>query len=105
MSDRSDLPAVRYNLEHFAERLGERFEIGEDNARIEATLIEARSLRESQGVGQRSSQFSLVWRGPPGTMLPQRIYTVRHSVLGEMALFLVCIGGDAEGPRFEAVFT
>lgn len=105
MSEGSDQRPFPFSLEHFAARLGERFEIGGGGTSIVATLIEARSLREAQGIGQRSQQFSLVWRGPSDARLPQRIYTVRHPALGEMALFLVCIGTDAEGARYEAVFT
>jgi hypothetical protein len=35
----------------------------------------------------------------------QRIYTVRHPELGAMEIFLVPIGPDEAGMRYEAVFT
>jgi hypothetical protein len=50
-------------------------------------------------------QFSLVFREPSGVVLPQMIYRVEHDELGAFELFLVPIGPDAEGMRYEAVFT
>ncbi|MGQ0800605.1 MAG: DUF6916 family protein [Pseudomarimonas sp.] len=97
--------AVEFTLDLFAPLVGETFEIEDDEARVLAVLIEASNLREAQGAGRRSRQFSLVWRGPPGAVLPQRIYTVQHPVLGAMELFLVCITAGADGARYEAVFT
>lgn len=105
MSEPTDPQPPAFSFERFAERVGERFEIGEGEHCVTATLIEARDLREAQGIGQRSRQFSLIWRGPPGALLAQRIYSVRHPQLGAMDLFLVCIGNEAEGARYEAVFT
>lgn len=49
-------------------------------------------------------QFALVFRGPAGTPLEQRIYAVEHDGIGRFELFLVPLGPDAEGPRYEAVF-
>jgi hypothetical protein len=46
-----------------------------------------------------------MFRGPTGPILPQRIYRLRHPVMGELDLFLVPIGPDGEGMRYEAVFT
>lgn len=103
----SETPQPDYTLERFEPLLGDTFVIGDgdDDGGLRATLIEANDLREAQGAGRRSRQFSLVWRGPPCAVLPQRIYTVRHPALGAMALFLVTIGPDADGMRYEAVFT
>ena len=93
------------SLDLFQPLIGQTFQIGEASEAIAAVLIEARSLREAQGAGRLSRQFSLIWRGPPGAVLEQRIHPVRHPALPPMDLFLVCIGPDAEGMRYEAVFT
>ncbi len=37
--------------------------------------------------------------------LPQRIYTVEHTTIGRLDLFLVPIGPGEGGMRYEAVFT
>ncbi len=93
------------SLDLFEPLLGQSFRIGDASGALAATLIEATSLREAQGAGRLSRQFSLVWRGPPGARLEQRIYTVSHPALPPLDLFLVCLGPDAEGMRYEAVFT
>lgn len=99
-----DSGTAHYTLHQFVPLLGEIFEIIAETS-IPAVLVEATDLREVQGRGQRSRQFSLVWRGPPGARLDQRIYTLRHAALGDLDLFLVSIGPDSEGMRYEAVFT
>lgn len=101
----SEAIGVDYSLERFTPLLGEAFEIGDAGSAIRAVLVEATDLREVQGAGRLSRQFSLVWRGPSDTRLEQRIYEVRHPALGTLDLFLVCLGPDAEGMRYEAVFT
>jgi hypothetical protein len=101
----SDATGVVYTLDRFTPLLGETFEIGDGDAAINAVLLEATDLREVQGAGRLSRQFSLVWRGPRAMRLDQRIYAVRHPALGTLELFLVCLGPDAEGMRYEAVFT
>lgn len=102
MSDTAD---AGYTLDRFAPLVGERFRIHADALELHATLIEANSLREAQGLGQRSRQFSLVWRGPPGARVPERICRVSHPALGAMELLLINLGPDQEGMRYEAVFT
>lgn len=92
-------------LDHFVPLIGDAFEITDGSASIRAKLVDATDLREVQAAGRRSRQFSLVWRGPPGRILPQRIYAVRHPSFGALELFLVTIGPDAEGMRYEAIFT
>ncbi|MGR8935950.1 MAG: DUF6916 family protein [Gammaproteobacteria bacterium] len=54
--------------------------------------------------GKREA-YSLLFRGPLQPLLPQRIYAIRHEQLGQLEIFLVPIGPDAEGMRYEAVFT
>jgi hypothetical protein len=101
-----EIPSTPLTLDDFVPLKGDAFliEVGGEDA-ISATLIEASSLREGQGVGQRSRQFSLVWRGPSGLVLPERICRVRHPALGTLELLLVNLGPDAQGMRYEAVFT
>jgi hypothetical protein len=49
-------------------------------------------------------QFSLIFRDESGGYLPQRIYAVEHPALGWLDLFLVPIGPDQAGMRYQAVF-
>jgi hypothetical protein len=49
--------------------------------------------------------FSIILRASKEIVLPQRIYRVEHAALGALDLFLVPLGPDQEGMRYEAVFT
>jgi hypothetical protein len=49
-------------------------------------------------------QFSLIFLSPRDLVLPQRIYALRHDVLGVLEIFLVPILPTAENCRYEAVF-
>jgi hypothetical protein len=48
--------------------------------------------------------FSLIFQGPAGPLLPQRIYTLERPDCGPSELFLVPIARDANGIKYEAVF-
>lgn len=105
MTALTETPGDHFTLDRFEALLGEPFEISDASGSLFATLIEATNLREAQGSGRRSRQFSLIWRGPPGAVLPQRIYTVQHPTVGAAQLFLVSISCAADGALYEAVFT
>ena len=47
--------------------------------------------------------FSLLFRGQPDSVLSQGIYRMNHADIGALELFLVPIGPDAEGMRYEAI--
>ena len=49
--------------------------------------------------------FSLLFLGPCDPVLPQRIYPMSHPVLGAFELFIVPVGRDERGVRYEAVFS
>ena len=49
--------------------------------------------------------FSIVLRGPMDALLPQNIYEVEHEEMGALSIFMVPIGPDREGMRYEAVFS
>jgi len=54
--------------------------------------------------GQGRIPFSLIFRGPQSSVLPQRTYLLSNETLGEFPLFLVPIGPDDAGMRYEAAF-
>jgi len=92
-------------IAEFAPRVGERFTIGAaDGFTLEAELVAAAPLGEGEG-GQGRAPFSLVFRGRADVVLRQRIYRVDHSELGPLDIFLVPIGPDGDGMRYEAIFT
>jgi hypothetical protein len=50
-------------------------------------------------------QFSLLFRGPLVPHCAQGIYSLQHEKMGELSLFLVPVGPDGEGMRYQAVFS
>jgi len=50
-------------------------------------------------------QFSLIFTGTASPWLPQGTYKLDHPRMGECELFLVPIGPDAAGMRYQAVFS
>ena len=94
---------------HFAPRLHQQFLIRtESGAPIKAELISVTDLgqRPTAKKGHvRQRTFSIILRGPQSdTYLPQHIYSVEHGKLGKHKIFLVPIGPDERGMRYEAVF-
>ena len=93
----------------FAPYVNQQFRINVDSgAPIEAELISVTDLghRPTAKKGDaRQTAFSIVLRCPQSdTYLHQQIYTVEHRKLGKHKIFLVPIGPDEQGMRYEAVF-
>ncbi len=87
----------------FAPHRGDRFRIAPADAPpFDVELVE---VTESANPGRARAQFALLFRGGPDPPLPQRIYRVEHDELGPLDLFLVPLGPDDVGQRYEAVFT
>ena len=94
--------------EHFAGRVGEHFDVASpDGSGVPLVLVEATQGSEPGGrgpEGEERLQFSLVFRAPVTRVWPQGTYPLAHEELGELELFLVPLGADADGVRYEAVF-
>ena len=67
-------------------------------------LIEALLLPSRQGQSGRQP-FSLMFRGPRQPWLPQGTYPIRHQELGTFDLFVVPLGPDEHGMRYQAIFS
>jgi hypothetical protein len=86
--------------------VGQRFRM-----RVESTVLIDVELLAVSGPGAcntapsgRRDPFSIVFRAATGRVLPQKIYRMEHEHLGTFDLFLVPIGPDSKGMRYEAVF-
>ena len=85
----------------FAGDVDDAFEVRcGDASAIALELIEA----NEPWVSGDNEMFSLVFRGPSNAFLPQATYRFRHDAFGAFDLFIVPIGGDEAGYRYEAVF-
>jgi len=95
----------KLTLEDFEPHLGEVFYIQAAGMEsLEAELVEASALAAGP-IGGRQP-FSIVLRtGQQDSYLAQAIYRVGQEALGTLDLFLVPLGPDGQGMRYEAVFT
>jgi hypothetical protein len=84
---------------------GFELELGDDRT-LPLELVSSDALSSATVERATRAPFSLTFRSPGELRhAPQRIYTVRHARLGPLAIFLVPIGPDEAGMRYEAVFT
>jgi hypothetical protein len=72
---------------------------------LEATVTGRAPLGPPGPSGARRLPFSLIFRGPRAPVLPQRIHRLEHAAMGPLDIFIVPIGPDATGMRYQAVFT
>lgn len=71
---------------------------------VEAVL--ATVMDYERGLPEGRSPFTVTFRAPPGTALPQGMFRVEHERAEPLDLFIVPIGPDADaaGMLYEAVF-
>jgi hypothetical protein len=84
----------------FAENLNSKFKITFESGAVELELIEVVEAVFTP----KQQQFSLFFRGPLEYFLQQATYRMEHESLGEIDLFIVPVGREADGFRYEAVF-
>ena len=69
---------------------------------IELTLTEVQPLRNYAKLEREP--FSLLFTMRGDFVLPQRIYGLRHNILGAMALFLVPVGREGDVTTYQSIF-
>ena len=95
-----------FTIETFAPLVGGVFVMHLDPATdVTLELVDALSARAGPPLAEMRSPFSLVFRGPHEPVAVQRIYRLDHPTLGSFELFIVPVGPDDRGMRYEAVFT
>ena len=89
--------------QEFSKHLNTRFRLAaEDTIELELTEVKGYLSQAHEQAGME--RFSALFHGPADRKLPQRVYTLQHAAMGEFDLFLVPIGKDERGFRYEAVF-
>lgn len=92
-----------FTFDTFSNRVGESFRVDADGAARELQLEECTPLG---GRALERAPFSLLFlETGAADVLPQRIYPFEHDELGSFEMFIVPISHDADGARYEAVFT
>jgi len=97
----------RLTKDDFDPHVGDTFELelGGDTT-LSLELVSADPLSSDTIEPGTRAPFSITFRSSGERRhVPQQIYTVRHAELGAMEIFLVPIGPDEGGMRYEAVFT
>lgn len=94
-------------LTRFAPFVGSSFSVALSppwNLRLE--LAEASPLSPQTSLtGAFRAPFRLIFHGPAQPVQPQATVPLDHPELGRLEIFLVPIGPDARGMRYEAIFT
>lgn len=97
-----------FTFDTFSPLRGDTFVMHVDSTNaVPLELTEVTSMGGSApaaGPGTRQP-FSLLFHGPLTPLAAQAIYRLEHPTLGEFELFLVPLGPDQHGMRYEAVFT
>lgn len=89
------------NSRVFAEQLHTTFRVRlSGSAFLDLELIEVTEKDHSP----KFEQFSLTFRGPLTPHFPQGTYSFEHSKLGTADLFVVPLGPESEGMRYEVIF-
>ncbi|MGJ0486811.1 MAG: DUF6916 family protein [Methylomicrobium sp.] len=84
--------------------LGDVFVLSaEPDKSLELTLMDVSGFGRRHGAVREA--YSLHFRGPITPVLQQSIFGVSHREMGELEIFLVPIGKDADGVQYEAIFT
>lgn len=93
-------------LDHFTALVGETFrvQLGGDT-QLDLVLSEVTALSAASAGSDKRNPFGLVFRDPGRRVLPQSVYALEHPKLGRLEIFIVPIGPDASGMRYEAIFT
>jgi hypothetical protein len=96
------------NVDAFAPAVGDMFVLDDEDAgRLRLELLEARTIEPGAAAvstdGVRTP-FRLLFRGPSAPLMPQRIYRLEHGAIGALEIFIVPVGRDAAGVRYEAIF-
>jgi hypothetical protein len=87
-------------LDDFKGREGESFDLLVGEEIVPLTLTKVQTLPPT---GRQAGAFTLDWRGPAEPVLPQDIYSFRRGD-DQFEMFIVPLGLDPDGARYEAVF-
>jgi hypothetical protein len=87
-------------LADFTPRLGTGFEVAVDGG---STLLKLRSAQELPSMGREGGSFRLEFIGPVQPGLAQGTYPFRFGD-DQVAIFIVPLGQEPRGIRYEAIF-
>ena len=85
----------------FLENLNGNFSLLlDESTTVPLLLVEVSEPKESD----RNQFFSILFRGPRDSMLPQALYKMENERMGSFDIFLVPVDVTEEGYEYQAVF-
>lgn len=87
--------------DEFADAAGSVYVVSVADRQFELTLEQA---TEIESAGRAGGSFRLDFLGPCDPILPQAIYPFRRGDEEALEIFIVPVGRDARGTRYEAIF-
>jgi len=87
----------------FSKHLNTKFRVASEQP-IELELAEVKGYLSKAHEQSGMERFSAFFNGPRKPYLPQSVYALEHERMGAFELFLVPVGTDENGFRYEAVF-
>jgi len=91
--------------EEFRRHLGTKFGVRVEAPRpVELELDEVKGFKAGANEPSGMERFSVFFYGPGDLMLPQGTFALEHPSMGELLLFMVPVGRDERGFRYEVVF-
>lgn len=95
-----------FSIEIFQPHVGEIFRVIVDEKwEMVTRLSEVSIWGHEEAKSRQRHPFSLVFHARPDAVIPQAIYRIENGTLEPFEAFLVPIGPDEVGMRYEAVFT
>src|SRR5205085_231555 len=97
--------SARPTAEDFRKHEGTKFRVlAETPKPVELELVEVKGYGPLPEGHRPAERFSLFFQGPGDVFIQQGTFTLEHPEMGEQALFIVPIGRDDGGFRYEVVF-
>ena len=90
-------------METFSPLVNAEFDVHIDDNVLPVTLLEVTPLN-GPGDSPDRQAWSLVFQFPPQQLFDQGTYVFEHADTGSLAIFVVPIGQDENGVRYQAIF-
>lgn len=92
---------------NFLPYVNDLFQVHLDHGEVYALeLLEVKEVGPIYDKDDKRRQFSLLFRNERSDVyLSQAMYTVQHAQMGDLTLFVVPLGPQADGMRYEVLFT
>lgn len=99
-----------FTTDTFSGLVGQRFEVVPDHGHpfvmvLSECLQVGAMPSEDLGLSVRRAPFSLLFHAGRDVVVSQQICRMRNRYLGEFSMFIVPLGADQRGMRYEAIFT